>query len=665
MLSAPLRFIHLIFIIVLIFLFSCKEKNENIIYKKIPSSEKLDATFTWLDKSDNYYEDNYMDVFYDYFQKTIDEKDIVKAAHVLEVITSKKGRNYSFDDKFVNTINSFLNKYQDELPIEKTLFTNSYFSESYRDKGDYKTAIMYDLRTIAIAVTDYDTCLEVANAYACLSFSYFSIGQQNVAIEYSLKALKYFNQIQNINGIGYVYNSLAAIYLSSGDYEAAIKYYDKAIKCFKKAKDLDNVFIAMTNKIIVYEDSKNEKLGALVDSTFNYLIATKHPAPDSKIFVYHRKISFLLREDQLIEAQKMFDEIAPIVKEMNSVKSNIEFDALLSEYKIKNNEKIDSESLLYTLIPEAIENENYQRLQIFYTTLKNDALENKDFKNAFLYEQKLSEVLITLGKNANSKKVVELDKKYQNAEKMQQILTQENIIEGKNRIIVMLVFLILFAFIITLVYQLKQKQKNLENEKRTTQNYTKQLLEKTEEERKRIASDLHDSVSHELLSLKNLFEHQPTLTNDKIDSIINDIRIISRNLHPIMFDKIGLKESIKQLVERAQSINNLMITCDIEYKAHLNTTIELQIYRIVQEAVSNIIKYADAIAAKITISESKNKIHIEIKDNGKGFEVLEVLESNAAFGLHNIIERSRVIGGEAKILSDKNGTIITIELSKP
>jgi signal transduction histidine kinase len=164
--------------------------------------------------------------------------------------------------------------------------------------------------------------------------------------------------------------------------------------------------------------------------------------------------------------------------------------------------------------------------------------------------------------------------------------------------------------------------------------------------------------------LKNLFKQQPELTNDKIDAIINDIRIISRNLHPIMFDKVGLKESIKQLVERAQSINNLMITCDIDYETHLDSNIELQIYRIVQEAVSNIIKYADAIAAKITMSESKSKIHIEIKDNGKGFHVKEILESNAAFGLHNIIERSRVIGGEAKILSDKTGTIITIELRK-
>lgn len=175
---------------------------------------------------------------------------------------------------------------------------------------------------------------------------------------------------------------------------------------------------------------------------------------------------------------------------------------------------------------------------------------------------------------------------------------------------------------------------------------------------------MHDSVSHELLSLKNSLDEKTEAANTKIDSIINDIRSISRNLHPVLFDKIGLKESINQMVERTQLVNDFMVTADIDYVANLSSSDELQIYRIVQEALSNIIKYADAIAAKITIAETKNNIRIEIKDNGKGFDVNQTLNNKNSFGLHNIIERSRAIGGEAKIVSDKNGTIITIEIKK-
>ena len=204
----------------------------------------------------------------------------------------------------------------------------------------------------------------------------------------------------------------------------------------------------------------------------------------------------------------------------------------------------------------------------------------------------------------------------------------------------------------------------MQTEKQNAQQYTKQLLEKTEEERKRIASDLHDSVSHELLSLKNIFEEKTDITNSKIDAIINDIRIISRNLHPVMFDKIGLKESIIQLVDRTQLTNNFMVTAEIDYSSDLLSSTELQIYRIVQESLSNIIKYANAIAAKITIQENAKSILIEIKDNGKGFNVSETLNGKMAFGLHNIIERSRAIGGKAEIISNKNGTIITIDIKK-
>ncbi len=76
------------------------------------------------------------------------------------------------------------------------------------------------------------------------------------------------------------------------------------------------------------------------------------------------------------------------------------------------------------------------------------------------------------------------------------------------------------------------------------------------------------------------------------------------------------------------------------------------------------IKYANAHAAKTTILEEKDKIGIEIKDSGKGFHVEETLNTGKAFGLCNIIERSRVIGGEARIRSSVEGTKIKIIIPK-
>jgi signal transduction histidine kinase len=176
---------------------------------------------------------------------------------------------------------------------------------------------------------------------------------------------------------------------------------------------------------------------------------------------------------------------------------------------------------------------------------------------------------------------------------------------------------------------------------------------------------LHDSISHELLNLKAILKQEDFIViNTKIDTIINDIRGISRNLHPVMFDKIGLEPNIEQLVERIQQQNDFMVSTDINYKGSLSSVDELQIYRIIQEALTNIIKYANAHAAKVTMMEDYDSIFIEIKDNGKGFNVKEALNSGKSFGLHNIIERSRVIGGEAKIQSSAGGTVIYINIPK-
>ena len=215
-----------------------------------------------------------------------------------------------------------------------------------------------------------------------------------------------------------------------------------------------------------------------------------------------------------------------------------------------------------------------------------------------------------------------------------------------------------------MIYQNRQKQNKLKQNNLNVQRYTKQLLKKTEEERQRIARDLHDSVSHELLGLKNVADGKQVETNLKIDGIINNIRSISRNLHPIMFDKIGLKASVEQLIERTQSVNDFLVTSEIDYNGLLSNSEELQVYRIIQEALSNVIKYADAIAAKISIFERDNIVFIEIQDNGKGFNYDEVINSSKSFGLHNIIGRSIAIGGEAKITSNKNGTMVAIEIKK-
>lgn len=646
---------------------ACSNKKEpKALYKK-PPREKLDVTCTWLDKQDNFLKENYMSVFYKYYNEKIKEHDYKMAAKALGLVAWNTAGYVSFDQLFFDTVTDFSKKYRNEIPKNDSRFIDMYYGDYYMDKGNLKKAIECYAKNITVEVVDYNSCFMKADGYRTIAWCYLHLGNLNLALENELLALKYFKKTDNIANIGAVYLGLASIHQSSKEYYKCEDFINKAIAIFSKDRKANgrNLFIALYNKINLYDRSMNyTKMNTLVDSVYFAFKESKINDPSVKISIDTYYVHALLDRDRLDEAKIILDDLKPEVLSLNSKISTQEYRVVLASLESKKNNGIRNTKLILEAIQELKADQNFTRVRDLYAVLYNDAMNKKDYETSMLYKDSLSVATDSLGTKEMAQKVAELDKKYQTQAKEQEIALQKKTIVNNNSIIALLIFGLAGLLLIIIVYVIWQKQKKLQLEKQNSQEYTKQLLEKTEEERRRIASDLHDSVSHELLSLKKSFEEKSESTNSKIDSIINDIRIISRNLHPVMFDKIGLKASVEQLVERAQLVNNFLVTSDIDYNESLSTSDELQLYRIIQEALSNIIKYANAVAAKISISENNTRLLIEIKDNGLGFNVNEILNSKKSFGLHNIIERSRAIGGEAKIISDKKGTIISIEIKK-
>uniref|UniRef100_UPI003751D59A tetratricopeptide repeat-containing sensor histidine kinase n=1 Tax=Flavobacterium sp. TaxID=239 RepID=UPI003751D59A len=574
---------------------SCEEKNKIIVYKK-NSKEKFDETCTWLNEKNNFYNKKFMPTFYDYYNKKIKEKDYEGARKALKIVSIKKSYFSSYDKKFTNTINYFSSNYRSQVSAIKTTFIDSYFGCFYDDEGDFKKALSYYKKITKFEPLDFNSCKDIAYAYYNVSYCYYSMGKQNLALENNFKALHYYTQINDTNGIGYVYTSFSLIYSATNNFKKAIENNDKAIGLFKKEKDTSNVYISLFNKILMYEDAQNSKMYSLVDSTYTSFKKSKIKDDVLKISIYSYYAGNLLKNDKIDEAKNILDEIKPIVSNLNSPSSTREYDTAFAEYEIKKNGgNINTEIILKT-IPGLKENENYQAVINFYTVLKNNALQKKDYKSALQYNDEIVLARDSVASNQMMTKVIELDGKYKVEKKENQIALQNKTIQNNNFSIALLITILIGFLLSVITISFIKKQKKLKLEKIKSLQFTKQLLEKTEEERQRIASDLHDSVSHELLNLKNSIEEKSEMTNKKIDAIINDIRSISRNLHPIMFDKIGLKSSVEQLVERAQSFNNFMVTAEIDYNSSLPTSSELQLYRILQESLSNIIKYANAMA---------------------------------------------------------------------
>lgn len=659
------RIVYSVLIFTLIVLFGCDEKKENgVVFEKV-TPVNVDATMTWLRNAENYKKNkNYLSVFYNYYNQKIAKKKYDNAAEALGFACLYLADRYDFNDRFMALVKEFDVKYRSEISALKTTFVDAYLANYYFDKYNLKKASEYFKKITLLEPNDYDSCYNIARAYYDLSYLYYITGKQNLSLEANQKSFEYFSKINNPKGLAFVFSNYANIYTAIGDKKRAIQYADKAIKSYKSIDNTYNVYIGLINKISIYDFMNDSRKKALIDSTYQAFMASKDESKILKIKLFDFKAENLIHENKLEEAKKILDEVKLVVEEVDSDDLTQEYKITYAQYEIKKKPSYSNFEDVKKALPTLISNQQYEKVNMFYNLLQKNAIQNNDYKNALHYETQKKIIADSIANIATREKIAELEAIYQTQKKEQQIEIQKSTILNKNTTIALLASLILGLFLIVVIYTTRQRQKKLKLEKQNAQLYTKQLLEKTEEERKRIASDLHDSVSHELLSLKNSFEEKTDSTNTKIDAIINDIRIISRNLHPIMFDKIGLKESVVQLVERTQSVNDFLVTAEIDYKESLSPESELQLYRIIQEGLSNIIKYANAVAAKITISDKNNLIHVEIKDNGKGFNVTETLSGSHAFGLHNIIERSRAIGGEAKIISDKKGTIITIEIRK-
>ena len=649
--------------LLLFVLSACNESDSPVIYKEVPTTN-LDKTCSWLTTRNHFHDSDYYQVFDAYYKKQLTLKHYGKAAQALEALSEMEIYFSFFRESTLKKVKNFRKHIESKLPWHQTLFVESYLGNYNINRNEYRKAIPYLRNLVKNKPFDYNTCVDIAHGYGDIAFSYFAMGQHEKALKNDLKALQLFEKANDVNGIGRIYDNLAMVSLYTRNYKDADVYFDKAMRSFKEVNDTVNMFTTLYNKIILYQEMGHHKEHELIDSTFQLFKEIKLVDESLELSLSSFYIQNLLREGRLKEARELLDRMKFLQVQLNSPTSDTEYLISLAEYEIESGEGIKDISLIERALKVVEEQEDYQNQASFAKVLKDNAVLKKDYRRAYLYSEKLKSAENKISDHTIIAKTLELDKLYKTQHKEEQIaLQKETIYKGKTTIALLFSLLMLLLLVVFIVFS-RQKQKKIKQENKRAKLYTKRLLDKTEEERRRIASDLHDSVSHELLNLKHSIGANTLHSGEKIDSIIKDIRSISRNLHPVMFEKVGLTASINQMLDRAQSINQLMVTSDIVYCGSLSISDELQVYRIIQEALSNIIKYAEAVAAKIIIRENQEDLMIQIKDNGKGFNVSETLSKKDAFGLHNIIQRSKAIGGQAKIHSDKHGTIITIDLKK-
>ena len=233
---------------------------------------------------------------------------------------------------------------------------------------------------------------------------------------------------------------------------------------------------------------------------------------------------------------------------------------------------------------------------------------------------------------------------------------------------------LLLVFVSGLVINIRERRLADAKLKKLTQ----RVLDAQEEERGRVARELHDGISQILVGVRYALDAArrrvksgdnragDTLERgmDHLNTAIHEVRRISRDLRPGILDDLGLGPALKALTEEFSERTGIETEFDtVVFRNRLNPDAKFSLYRIAQEALTNIERHAGATKVSIDLRGHKRGATMRISDNGKGFpQSQRKTEHIGGLGLRNMQERAAQLNGNLRVFSSKSGTVIVAEV---
>jgi len=199
-------------------------------------------------------------------------------------------------------------------------------------------------------------------------------------------------------------------------------------------------------------------------------------------------------------------------------------------------------------------------------------------------------------------------------------------------------------------------------------------LAATEEERKRIARELHDGIAQSLAALRIRLRVARTMPDDAARSALleqvgadmgeamEELRRIARGLRPPALDMLGLGPAIESHARNIADATGMAMDLRLEDIGHrLSPDAELALYRVIQEALSNVARHSGADTFRVQLAANNGHVHASVEDNGQGFEVARAMSDNGGLGLFGMQERASYVGGTVAIESEPGrGTRVNV-----
>ncbi|MBX9806877.1 MAG: sensor histidine kinase [Flavobacteriaceae bacterium] len=581
----------------------------------------------------------------DYYFK-LAKKNIKTPADEAEYYFGKNARcnDYNQPDSCVFYGLIAIQKFKKIGNINSQYYVFNNIAASYRKQGQYEKAISYILDGLKIAESENKEYW-LANYNTNISLNYHDFESYSKGVYYGKKALNYGLKAKKRDekSIAFALNAIAISFDDWNKPDSALFYHKKVFN-YVKGKDTLDYSHTYNNIGNTYMKQKKYKeaeswikramiIGAtnsngVKDASYYYENATH----------YTNLATIAYNLDDFAKAETLFDKAYFYVKNSKSAEKFRDYfqQRYLFNMKRKNLEK-------------TVEfQENYIKLR----------------DSVFEIER--------------AKTVTELETKYQTEKKEKLLLEKEAEAKQKNTLILGISIL---AFFIALIGYLIYRQQKLKATQQVQEFELKSAISKIEnqnklqEQRLNISRDLHDNIGAQLtfiISSVDNIKYAFDITNEKLDSKLSNISSFAKetivelrdtiwamNSNEISFEDLEIR--INNYIEKAKEAKDQIsfsFAIDSVLKTQKLTSVQgMNIYRTIQEAVNNSIKYANASVISINAKQVENQLKIIIQDNGLGFDEATVEKGN---GLKNMQKRIEEIGGGFHLSSSNEGTRIEI-----
>ena len=530
-------------------------------------------------------------------------------------------------DTLVSLLEESMDFYQQENNQDRILVNLINLGAIYSNRSLYEEAIPYCLQALDLAEQIKDTLQQGKIAFN-LGVVYYNTSMHNEAAKKFTEAQHYFNSIGNESLAGMALSGVVNVFLNTDQNDSALIYAEQLLEIG------DNMNYSRLQL------NARSNLGAIYNNLGEYEKAIK----------YYREAQFYAKRfGSKLSLMNCWCALGTSYTHLGELDSAAHY--FEEAYALDAGE---NEPIMHQFCSKKYAEVLHKRGEL---KKSNELLQQ--------YVQYQDSILV----KENKEVIAGLEKKYQASKKDAEIAEQQLTIEQRTsqRNRYLLGLLLAAGFIGFLFYRYRQNKKLQAEKIQNLEKYQRilamdSMLQGQEEERKRIAQDLHDglgtllaaarmqmqNVQHELDKLGNL--KLVDKTEQLIDHACKEVRRISHDMMPSALADLGLIAALEDLVDDVRFQQDLVFNLDLpDVKIDIDNATALNIYRIVQEILQNIIKHAQANIVEMQVEKTSTHLNIRIADDGVGMPETQV--ASDGIGLQNIRSRTQYLKAEFEIKS--------------